>query len=83
MNSNPLAQRVVQEMERVLPHDVAVRMLSQKCVKHGTFLETLNRRQLSRELIDDILSSVQYMADERQIALMRENLIKLGSEGGA
>ncbi len=83
VNSNPLAQRVVQEMERVLPHDVAVRMLSQKCVKHGTFLETLNRRQLSRELIDDVLNSVQYMADERQIALMRENLIKLSSEGGA
>lgn len=83
VDSNPLAQRVVQEMERVLPHDVAVRMLSQKCVKHGTFLETVNRRQLSRELIDDILNSVQYMADERQVALMRENLIKLSSEGGA
>jgi hypothetical protein len=57
-------------------------MLSQKCVKHGTFLETLNRRQLSRDLIDDILNSVQYMADERQVAIMRENLVKLGSEGG-
>ena len=83
VNSNPLAQRVVKEMERVLPHDVSVRMLSQKCVKHGTFLETLNRRQLTRELIDDILNSVQYMADERQVALMRENLVKLSSEGGA
>lgn len=83
VNSNPLAQRVVQEMERVIPHDVAVRMLSQKCIKHGTFLETLNRRQLTRELIDDILNSVQYMADERQIAIMRDNLIKLSSEGGA
>ena len=32
---------------------------------------------------EDILNSVQYMADERQIAIMRENLIKLSSEGGA
>jgi len=82
VNSNPLAQRVVQEMERVLPYEVAVRMLSQKCVKHGTFLETLNRRQLTSELIDDILNSVQYMADERQVAIIRENLNKLSSEGG-
>ena len=83
VDSNPLAQRVVQEMERVIPHDVAVRMLSTKCVQHGTFLETLNRRQLNRELIDDILNSVQYMADDRQVAIIRENLVKLGSEGGA
>jgi predicted transcriptional regulator len=83
VNNNPLAQRVVQEMERVIPHDVAVRMLSQKCVQHGTFLETLNRRQLSHDLIDDILNSVQYMADERQVAIMRDNLHKLGAEGGA
>lgn len=83
VESNPLASRVVQEMERVLPHDVAVRMLSQKCVQHGTFLETLSRRQLTSELIDDILNSVQFMADERQTATIRESLLKLGSEGGA
>ena len=82
VESNPLASRVVQEMERVLPHDVAVRMLSQKCVQHGTFLETLSRRQLTKELVDDILNSVQFMADERQIATMRESLLKLGTEGG-
>ena len=58
-------------------------MLSQKCVQHGTFLETLSRRQLTKELVDDILNSVQFMADERQIATMRESLLKLGSEGGA
>ncbi len=83
VETNPLAHRVVQELERIVPNDIALRLVSQKCVKHGTFLETLSRRQLSRELIDDIVNSIAHMADERQTATIRENLLKLGSEGGA
>jgi hypothetical protein len=83
LDDNPLAHRVVQEIERIMPKELAVRMLSQKCVKHDLFLETLTRRQLTKELIDDVLSSLHHMADDRRIAAIRDNLMKLSAEGGA
>ncbi len=83
LDDNPLAHRVVQEVERVMPRELAVRMLSQKCVKHDAFLETLTRRQLTKELVDDVLLSLHHMADDRRIASIRENLMRLSAEGGA
>ncbi len=83
LEENPLAHRVVQEVERVMPRELAVRMLSQKCLKHDAFLETLSRKQLTRELVDDILLSIHHMADEKQVAIIRENLMRLSAEGGA
>jgi predicted transcriptional regulator len=83
LDENPLAHRVVQEIEQVVPRELAIRMLEQKCLKHDIFLETLTRKQLTRELVDDVLLAIHHMADERQVASIRENLMKLSVEGGS
>lgn len=83
LDENPLAHRVVQEIEQIVPRELAIRMLEQKCLKHDIFLETITRKQLTRELVDDVLLAIHHMADERQVADIRENLMKLSAEGGS